>query len=78
VFGQNITDILGIRGNRCFFMIRETNKGPGTTREFTVALNKTWTRIGMGKVALANSLVGRLHFTPEEVALLISAVIPSQ
>lgn len=59
-------------------MIHEANKSTGKTREFTVAMNKTWTRIGMGKVALANSRVGRLHFTPEEVALLISAVIPSQ
>lgn len=57
-------------------MINETNKDTEKTGEFTVAISKTWIRIGMGKVALANSQVGRPHFTSEEVTLLISAAIP--
>ncbi|MFX0114407.1 MAG: hypothetical protein ACFFB3_07655 [Candidatus Hodarchaeota archaeon] len=46
--------------------------------EIFAALNKTWTRIGMGKIALANSLVGRPLFAPEEVDLLINALIPNE
>ncbi|MHA2232336.1 MAG: hypothetical protein ACXAB4_07580 [Candidatus Hodarchaeales archaeon] len=40
------------------------------------ALNKTWTRIGMGKIALANSLVGRPVLGSEEIVLLARALIP--
>lgn len=44
--------------------------------EFFAALSKTWTRIGMGKVALANSLVGRPILAPDEIILLNKALVP--
>jgi hypothetical protein len=40
-------------------------------------MKKTYTRIGMGKVALANALAGNPLFTPEEIALLVSALVPT-
>jgi hypothetical protein len=57
-------------------MVQKAEKEPAID-EFSAALNKTWTRIGMGKVALANSLVGRPLFAPEEVSLLTNALIQS-
>lgn len=56
----------------------EDQKENGTWESgaFAAAMQKTYTRIGMGKVALANSLVGNPLFTPEEVALLVSALTP--
>ncbi|MHA2369442.1 MAG: hypothetical protein ACXADX_11540 [Candidatus Hodarchaeales archaeon] len=44
---------------------------------FAAAMKKTYTRIGMGKVALANALAGNPLFTPEEIALLVSALVPT-
>lgn len=43
---------------------------------FTAAMNKTYTRIGMGKIALANAIAGNPLFNPEEVVLLISVLVP--
>ncbi len=56
----------------------EEHKETGTwdSGAFAAAMNKTYTRIGMGKVALANALAGNPLFTPEEVALLVSALTP--
>ena len=48
-----------------------------TVAEVAAALSKTWTRIAMGKVALANCLVGRPPFAPKEVDLLTKALIPT-
>ena len=48
-----------------------------TVAEVAAALSKTWTRIGMGKVALANCLVGRPQFASKEVDLLTKALSPT-
>ncbi|MFW9916863.1 MAG: hypothetical protein ACFFGZ_14755 [Candidatus Thorarchaeota archaeon] len=56
-------------------MLYRTEEEP-IEEEFFAALSKTWTRIGMGKVALANSLVGRPILAPDEIILLTNAVVP--
>ncbi|MFX0113776.1 MAG: hypothetical protein ACFFB3_04455 [Candidatus Hodarchaeota archaeon] len=58
-------------------MTSEMLKSLDENQEFSTAMNKTWTRIGMGKVALANFLVGRPPFTQDELSLLSKAIIPN-
>jgi hypothetical protein len=70
-----VNDNLMTNASGSFGMLYITEEEP-TDDEFFAALSKTWTRIGMGKVALANSLVGRPILAPDEIIMLTKALVP--